>query len=54
VQVVVVELVARRKRVKQRQRERNVLRDPLGVELVVGLRKLRGLLGEEEGDRGVH
>jgi hypothetical protein len=54
VYVVVVELVARRKGVEKRQRERDVLRNPLRVELVVRLRQLGGLLGEEEGDRGFH
>ena len=52
-EVALVELGARRKRVEERERERDVLRDSLGIELVVGPRELGRLLREEQRDRGL-
>ena len=46
-------LVHRRKGIEQGQRERDVLRQTLGVELVVRRRQLGAAVGEEQREVGV-
>ena len=50
VEVLLPQRVARDERIEQRQGERDVFQDPLGVELVVRLGELGRTVGEDERD----